>query len=88
MSFEDLLTGLTKEQIEKFSECKSANEILVLAKHEGLNLTSEQIEAIDGGELSENFLTCPKCGCPGAKEIGNGKYHCPYCGHDFKYSGN
>ena len=33
---EELLKGLTEEQIKKVHECKNADEILALAKAEGL----------------------------------------------------
>ncbi len=43
---EELLKGLTEEQISKVKECKSHEELLVLAKQEGIELTDEQLEAI------------------------------------------
>lgn len=46
---EELLKGLTKEQIEKVKACKSADEIIALAKAEGVELTPEQLEAVSGG---------------------------------------
>ena len=49
MSREDLLKGLTKEQIKKAKACKSHEELLALAKEEGVELSSEQLEAISGG---------------------------------------
>ncbi len=45
----ELLKGLTEEQIEKARACKSGEEILMLAKQEGIELTDEQLEAISGG---------------------------------------
>ena len=36
---EDLLLGLSKEQIEKVNQCRSNEEILELAKKEGVELT-------------------------------------------------
>ena len=45
----ELLTGLTPEQIEKVKACKGQEELLKLAKKEGIELTSEQLEAVSGG---------------------------------------
>ena len=46
---EDLLKGLTKEQIEKVKSCNSQEELLALAKEEGIELNDEQLTAISGG---------------------------------------
>jgi len=56
---EELLKGLTEEQIAKVKACKNQEEILKLAKEEGIELTNEQLEAVSGGGCSEH---CPKCG--------------------------
>ncbi|MCR5079431.1 MAG: Nif11-like leader peptide family natural product precursor [Bacilli bacterium] len=52
----ELLDGLTAEQIEKVKACKSSEEILALAKKEGIELTEEQLESISGGACPSNFL--------------------------------
>ena len=36
---------ITKEMIEKAMECKSAEELLALAKTEGFDMTKEEAEA-------------------------------------------
>ena len=36
---------LTKEQFEKAMQCKSADELMALAKAEGIELTKEEAEA-------------------------------------------
>ena len=46
MNYEDL----TPELMEKVRACKSAEELIELAKAEGADLTDEQIESISGGE--------------------------------------
>ena len=56
---EELLKGLTEEQIAKVKACKNQEDILKLAKEEGIELTNEQLEAVSGGGCSEH---CPKCG--------------------------
>ena len=38
-----LLKGLTEEQIAKVKECKTTEEMLALAKEEGIELTDEQL---------------------------------------------
>ena len=45
----ELLKGLTEEQIAKVKLCKNSDELLMLAKAEGVELTDEQLTAISGG---------------------------------------
>ena len=40
---------LTPEQMEKVRACKSPDELVELAKAEGLELNDEQLDAIAGG---------------------------------------
>ena len=60
----ELLKGLTEEQIEKVKACKSQEELLALAKAEGIQLSEEQLAAVSGGSFcySTPTFTCPKCG--------------------------
>ena len=51
---EELLKGLTEEQIAKIRECKSQEELLKLAKEEGIELTDDQLEAVSGGACSSS----------------------------------
>ena len=44
-SFNDL----TPEQMDKARECKNANDLVELAKSEGMELTDDQLDAIAGG---------------------------------------
>lgn len=46
---EELLKGLTEEQLAKVKTCKSQEEMLSLATAEGVELSEEQLEAINGG---------------------------------------
>ena len=48
----ELLKGLSDEQIAKAKACKSSDELLALAKKEGIELTNEQLEAVSGGACS------------------------------------
>ena len=49
---EDLFRGLSHDQIAKVKACNSQEELLALAKAEGVELTAEQLEAINGGACS------------------------------------
>ena len=57
----ELLKGLSEEQIKKVEACKSSEEILALAKAEGVQLSDEQLEAVSGGGCSST-RKCPMCG--------------------------
>ncbi len=46
---QELLKGLTEEQIVMVKECGSASDLLQLAKDEGLELNDEQLAAVTGG---------------------------------------
>lgn len=60
---EELLKGLSEEQIAKIKACQNNEEILALAKQEGFELTDEQLAAVSGGcGSSEAFPACPQCG--------------------------
>ena len=62
---QELLKGLTSEQAEKVKACKTQEELLALAKAEGIELTDEQLEAVNGGLCSAG--ECPKCGSTNTK---------------------
>lgn len=51
---EDLLKGLSPEQIEKVKACKSSDELLQIARDEGVQLTDEQLNAVSGGSCSDD----------------------------------
>ena len=61
---EELLKGLTEEQIAKVKACKSQEEIIAMARHEGVKLTREQLAAVNGGgcDSTDTRKTCPNCG--------------------------
>ena len=72
---EELLKGLSEEQINKLNKCNSNKEILDLAKREGIELTDEQLTAVNGGFCNPdgniNFPNkCPKCGSTNTKLTG------------------
>ena len=96
---EEFLKGLSEEQIAKVKDCNNNEEILALAKQEGIELTDEQLEAVNGG-CTRNMSAgrtrqgwCHKCNryvqCKWLKTHGgNGGTNylkCPDCGHEFWY---
>ena len=60
----ELLKGLSEEQIKKVEACKNSEELLNLAKAEGIELTDEQLEAVSGGckKARSDPYACPDCG--------------------------
>ena len=82
---EELLKGLSEEQIAKVKACKNQEEILAIAKEEGVSLTSEQLEAVSGGSCLTDF-DCPQCGqtIEGSSCDDYYNYVCPHCGYRFK----
>ena len=82
---EELLKGLSEEQIAKLKTCKSLEEILKAAKEEGVELNDEQLSAVSGGHCLNEF-DCPNCGKPiesGTHCDKDYNYICPHCGHRF-----
>lgn len=69
---EELLKGLTEEQIAKVKACKNQEELFALAKQEGIELTDEQLEAVSGG-----------CGTSTTSKIRQRGGVCPYCHSKF-----
>ncbi|MBO7573870.1 MAG: hypothetical protein J6T25_03740 [Bacilli bacterium] len=79
---EELLKGLTEEQIAKVKACKNQEEILRLAKEEGIELTDEQLEAVNGGVCTDDRPKCPKCGSKYVNSLGvydGVDYYCREC---------
>ena len=71
---EELLKGLSEEQIAKIKACKNQEEIFALAKEAGVELTDEQLEAVSGGGgTKENVYV-------GKTEETSDKYVCNKCG--------
>ena len=85
---EDLLKGLTEEQKEMARNCGSAEELLSIAKREGIELSDEQLNAVTGGCTMNAAPACPNCGCTEFTEYTNdgvGYYECNSC--HTKYNG-
>ena len=47
--YKELYNGLSDDLKKKATECKNAEELMNLAKTEGIELTDEQMNAISGG---------------------------------------
>ena len=84
---EELLKGLSEEQVARIRECKNQEEVLKLAKEEGIELTDEQLEAVSGGMCSTIPSTCPFCGGDdfkvSAATLTTTKYFCWTCYRSF-----
>ena len=80
----ELLKGLSEEQLARIEACNSQEEILKIAKEEGVELTEEQLEAVSGGNCFTDF-DCPNCGqnIDGNSCDDHYNYVCPHCGHRF-----
>lgn len=89
---EELLKGLTPEQIEKVKACKTMEETLKVAKEEGLELSDEQLEAVSGGCNTSRPTVCPKCQSPNYSETwcnsdaSRVRYVCNACQCKFEYA--
>ena len=90
----ELLKGLSEEQIKKVEACKSSEEILELAKAEGVELNDEQLEAVSGGGCFDGFKKrkCPECGSSdldvyGSEKVSGHEYtklECKKCGNKWR----
>ena len=85
---QELLKGLTEEQIAKVKACKNHADLLQLAKDEDVELTDAQLAAVSGGMCSTPSITCPKCGSSDTSVTENSgsvriTYYCTCrsCGH-------
>ena len=86
---EELLNGLSEEQIAKVKACKNQEEIIAFAKQEGIELTDEQLEAVSGGGCSTQTspVPCDKCGCNRVRARSTGDvvpittFTCTKCGY-------
>ncbi len=84
----ELLKGLSEEQIAKVKECKNKEVLLKLAKQEGIELTDEQLQAVNGGGCFSTFK-CPSCGSEDYRKLpvyqvsGCSVYKCNQCGYEW-----
>ena len=91
----ELLKGLTEEQIAKVKACKNHEELMALAKKEGVELTEEQLSTISGGGACSvisdigdkiNPFDCPFCGYNGKFDKDGNEITCPKCGKTWRES--
>ena len=72
---------------EKAVACKTPEELLALAKQEGIELTDEQLEGIVGGKkdwTGSPIKKCPDCGSKNVEKFQSGSFgqlfKCNNCG--------
>ncbi|MBQ9005382.1 MAG: Nif11-like leader peptide family natural product precursor [Atopobiaceae bacterium] len=58
------LDNINPELLEKAKACKSADELLELAKAEGVELSEEQLDAINGGNMWNWDCPIDRVFCP------------------------
>ena len=75
---QELLRGLTDDQIAKVRAISDTRDLLVLAQDEGVELTDEQLEAVSGGACAATTEGCPSCGST-HYTIQDGYGHCAQC---------
>lgn len=86
---EELLKGLSEEQIKKLDKCESSEEMLALAKSEGIELTDEQLQAVSGGVTCGENHPCPKCGSKNIRpSIVYRCLVCKDCGYEYHGDGS
>ena len=75
--------NVTKEQVARLKACESAEEVLALAKQEGIELTDAQLDAVSGG-WGGDTPNCPYCGSSNVDDWG-GTGSCNNCGAVFVF---
>ena len=71
--------NLTDEQKAKIAG-KTPEELLALAKEEGVPLSEDDLDGIAGGW---DILTCPNCGAEVYKGNSRHSFKCKNCGTEF-----
>ncbi len=76
---EELLKGLSEEQIAKAKACKNQEELLAFAKEEGIELSDEQLQAVSGGICTSTpSFTCPQCNSKNVRTVHNENSICEF----------
>ena len=57
--YQEMYEKLSEEMKAKAANCKTDDELVTLAKSEGIELTDDQLDAISGG----SFWTCDEDSC-------------------------
>ena len=79
------IKDLSPEQLEKVKACDGADELIALAKSEGVELTDEQLEKVAGGwETAGSYVICTQCNKKvyWDKSVDEPEF-CPWCGKQF-----
>ena len=63
MDFKNLAKGMSEETLSKAKGCKTVEELLELAKQEGIELNDTQLEGIAGGSWDDDCDTFLDCDC-------------------------
>ena len=60
--YKELYNGLSDDLKAKAAECRTADELMELAKTEGIELTDEQLDALSGGYnwVCSSLEDCPE----------------------------
>ena len=83
MKFEDMKSP---EFQSKLQEVKSVEELVSLAKEEGVELTDQQIERISGGGVWNHPSKCPRCGSEHIYHYA-ARYYCRDCRYEWDDGG-
>lgn len=89
MSIKDLKNP---EFQEKLQAAATPEEMLALAREEGMKLSDDELSDVAGGswystESDYTFTNCVECGKKVAWVDSEGALTaCPYCGHEFHFS--
>ncbi|MCR5397928.1 MAG: hypothetical protein K6E68_00165 [Lachnospiraceae bacterium] len=90
-AIKEMWDSLTDEQKEKAKECKSMDELMLLAGRYGIELPDEVLVTAAGGNTNMFYKTvkCPYCACGvSAEVIGDGSGKCVatcLCGKKFSF---
>ena len=85
MALEDRIKALTPEQRARAKQCKTAEEMLALAKEEGYELSDEQLDSIAGGKNWDGsqdyvYVLCLACKSKVSWKAEEAPPEdCPYC---------
>ena len=86
---EELLKGLTEGQIAKLAKCQSNEEVLEVAKEEGIDLTNEQLEAAYDSCGYNRNVRCPICNSYNTERKESAsfdtdvRFHCKSCDYSW-----
>ena len=83
MKFEDLKSP---DLQAKLQACESAEELVELARENGVELGDEELDEIAGGGVWNRPKNCPKCGSTSIYNYG-ARFYCRACRHEWDSGG-